>query len=249
MTGPSPRPSRGAPRPDVRRLHAVRLAAGALLGVGAALLVSCGSSGSGLIPTGSAGPLEGAFQAVAQAAREGDGDCTATEAAVRTMEGDFHRLPATIDAGLRSRLEEGVTHLSAHALTLCAEPLAPTTATTGTSTAKPTKPTRTTPTTTTGTQTTSTTGTTETPTTSTTGTAETPTTSAPTGTGGGVAAPSGEGHSGEGKAGSGQEGSGGGQSGAGAGAGGGTGAGEAGQGQTANPSFTGGGGTDQGAGQ
>jgi hypothetical protein len=249
VTVPSPtNPHSGARRRlDIRRRHAVRLAAAALLGVGAALLVSCGTSGSGLIPADSAGPLEGDFQAVAQAAREGDGDCTATEAAVHTMESDFHKLPTTVDAGLRGRLEEGVTHLSAHALTLCAQPLAQATATTGTSTTA--KPPRTTPTTTTttGTQTTSTISTGETPPTSTTGTGETPPTTAPTGTGGGTAAPSGEGRSGEGKAGSGQEGSGGGQSGA--GTGGGTGVGEAGQGQGADPSFTGPTPPGQGAGQ
>jgi hypothetical protein len=223
------------------------LPAAALLGVGAALLVSCGSSGSGLIPAGSAGPLEGDFRAVAQAAKEGNGDCTATETAVRTMEGDFHQLPATINAGLRGRLEEGVTHLSARALTLCTQPIAQATATTRTSTTA--KSTKTTPTTsTTGTQTTPTTST---PTTSTTATGETPTTSTPTGTGGGTAAPSGEGRSGEGGAGSGREGSGNGQGGAGAGTGGGTGVGEAGQGQSANPgpSPTGPAHPGQGAGQ
>lgn len=219
MTVRSPNPRRGDPRRlSIRRWSAVRVAAAALLGGAAALLVSCGSSGSGLIPTGNAGPLEGDFLAVAQAARAGDGDCTPTEAAIGRMESDLHTLPATVDGGLRSRLEEGVTHLSARALTLCAQPLAQATTTTGQSTIA--KPTRTTPTTstTTGTQTTPTTGT---QTTSTTSTGVTPTTSVPSGAGGGTPAPSSEGRAAEGEQG---------------GAGGGTGVGEAGQGQGANPS-------------
>jgi hypothetical protein len=222
VTVRSPNPRRGARRrpvirrPVIRRRHAARLSAAALLGVGAALLVSCGSSGSGLIPMGDAGPLEGDFQAVAQAAREGDGDCTATEAAIGRMESDLHTLPATVDAGLRGRLEEGTSHLRARALTLCAQPLAQATATTSQSTIA--KPTKTTPTTsTTGTQTTPTTST---PTTSTTSTGVTPTTSVPSGAGGGTPAPGSEGRAGEGEPGA---------------SGGGTGVGEAGQGQGANP--------------
>ena len=46
----------------------IRLAVVALLGAAAALLVSCGSSGKGLIPAANAGPLQEDFEAVAQAA-------------------------------------------------------------------------------------------------------------------------------------------------------------------------------------
>ncbi|HEY7961985.1 MAG TPA: hypothetical protein VID29_08700, partial [Solirubrobacteraceae bacterium] len=47
----------------------VRAAAACALGVTAALLVSCGSSTKGLIPTADAGPLQSDFEAVAQAAQ------------------------------------------------------------------------------------------------------------------------------------------------------------------------------------
>src|ERR1700681_1985530 len=43
-----------------------RLLVAGALGVGAALLVSCGSSGKGLIPTGNAGPLQSDYEAVAR---------------------------------------------------------------------------------------------------------------------------------------------------------------------------------------
>ena len=46
-----------------------------LLGVAAALLVSCGSSTAKLIPTADAGPLQRDFEEVAQAAEAGAGDC------------------------------------------------------------------------------------------------------------------------------------------------------------------------------
>jgi hypothetical protein len=174
-----------------------------LLGLGTALLVSCGSSGAGLIPEGNAGPLEADFQEVARAAQEGNGDCTATEAAIRKTESDFRALPATVDAGLHGRLEEGITHLGARARTLCAQPLARTTTTTG----QTTTTTRTTPTTGT-TQTTPTTGTSTAPATS---TGPTPTTSVPSGPGGGTPAPGAGGNEsqpGTGGAGNGQGGSG-----------------------------------------
>ena len=48
---------------------ALRAALAALLGVLAAVLISCGGSGAGLIPAGKAGPLQSDFEAVAQAAK------------------------------------------------------------------------------------------------------------------------------------------------------------------------------------
>jgi hypothetical protein len=147
----------------------------ALLGLAAALLISCGSSGKGLIPTADAGPLQSDFEAVSQAALSGNGSCSATEAAIAKTEQDFNALPAGVDGGLRSRLREGITNLSKRARELCAQPLTPaTTATTQ----------KTTPPATTTTTETSTTPTTTTPT----GTATTPATT-PTETGGGTAAP------------------------------------------------------------
>jgi hypothetical protein len=182
-----------------RRTTILRAALAALFGVAAALLVSCGSSGKGLIPAASAGPLQSDFEAVAQAAQNGDGNCTATAEAIRKTEQDFNSLPTTVDAGLREKLSQGITNLRSRALTLCAQPLPQTTATS----AAP-------PATTTKTQTATTQATTPTTSTPTTPTTTTPTTPSP---GGGTPAP-----------GAGDES----QPGAHAGQGGGTGAGEAG---------------------
>ena len=63
-----------------------------MLGVLAASLVACGSSGKGLIPTGDAGPLQSDFEAVVQAAENGDGSCSATESALLRTEQDFYDL-------------------------------------------------------------------------------------------------------------------------------------------------------------
>jgi cytoskeletal protein RodZ len=160
----------------VSRLIAL-LCAG-LLGVCAALLVACGSSGKGLIPAANAGPLQGDFEAVAQAAQSGEGSCTATEAAIAKTETDFAALPATVDSGLHKTLSLGIANLRRRALALCAQPLPQTTSTTKT----------TTPTTTTSNQITPTTTSTHTETTT---TSTTPATSTPTATtpGGGTPAP------------------------------------------------------------
>jgi hypothetical protein len=152
-----------------------RLLSAGVLGIGAALLVSCGTSGKGLIPTGNAGPLQSDFEAVARDAQNGNGRCAATEAALARTEHDFGALPATVDAGLRSRLREGITNLRTRALEVCAQPLPQATVTT------------TAPRTSTSTQTTPTTPTV----TQTTATQPAPATSTPTttGPGGGTPAP------------------------------------------------------------
>jgi cell division septation protein DedD len=149
---------------NVNRL--IRLLCAGLLGAAAALLVACGSSGKGLIPTANAGPLQSDFEAVAQAAQNGDGSCTTTEAALAKTEQDFAALPTTINRGLSKTLSEGISNLRRRALTLCAQPHpqatsstnAPTTTTstqtTPTTTTTPTTPTQTVPTTTTPTSTT-----------------------------------------------------------------------------------------------
>lgn len=159
-----PRPLEPRPRSSVTMPRPLRLLCAGLLGVLAAVLVSCGSSGAGLIPAQNADPLLSDFQAVERAAREGNGDCTATETAILTTERDYQRLPV-IDAGLRGRLHEGIAKLHELALEMCAQ-LHPQTTTTGaaTSTTKAPPPTSTT--------------TTETPTTPT----STTQTSPPTGT-------------------------------------------------------------------
>lgn len=114
-------------------LAVLRVCLAALLGVGVAVvLVACGDSGHGLIPEANAGPLQGDFEAVAQAAQTGNGDCAATTAAINKTERDFAALPATVDPGLRNRLSQGISNLRERALELCAEPLAPTTTTTST---------------------------------------------------------------------------------------------------------------------
>jgi hypothetical protein len=145
------------------------------LGLGAALLVSCGSAGKDLIPTGNAGPLQSDFEAVARDAQNGNGRCTATEAAIIKTEQDFGALPATVDAGLRSRLREGITNLRTHALEVCAQPLPQATVTT--TAPRTSTTTQTIPTTPTITQTT------------TTQTAPTTSTPTSTGPGGGTPAP------------------------------------------------------------
>jgi hypothetical protein len=174
----------------------IRAVSVALLGVAVAFLVSCGSSGSGLIPSANAGPLQSDFEAVARAAASGAGDCSATESALGKTEQDFLTLPATIDKGLHARLELGISNLRKRALAMCIQP-APT-ATSPTST-------ETTPTTTTSTETTTTT-TPSTTTTTPTSTETTPTTTTPPSQSGGTEA-SGE-SSGERGAGAAQEGTG-----------------------------------------
>jgi len=158
----------------------LRILLAGLLGVAAALLVACGSSGKGLIPTANAGPLQSDFEAVAQAAQTGEGSCTATEAAIAKTEADFADLPASVDKGLRKTLGLGIVNLRRRALALCVQPLPQSTITTSA------------PTTTTSTQTTPTTSThTEATTTQTT---PTPPPTPPTATtpNGGTAAPGSE---------------------------------------------------------
>jgi cytoskeletal protein RodZ len=180
------RPNPSAQRSSVRGVRgylSLRILLAGLLGVSAALLVACGSSGKGLIPTANAGPLQSDFEAVAQAAESGEGSCTATEAAIEKTESDFAALPAAVDAGLRKTLDAGIANLKRRALALCAQPLPQTTSTTKTST---------TPTTATSTQTTpapTTTTHTETSSQPTTPTATTPTATTP---GGGTPAPGSE---------------------------------------------------------
>lgn len=189
-----------------------RLLLAALLGVAAAVLVSCGGTGNGLIPAGNASPLENDFQAVAQAALQAGGSCGATESAIQKTESDLHALPADVNAGLRKRLQEGTANLAARARKLCAQPLGQSTTTTETTTTEKTTPAKTAPaktTPTTSTQTTTAetepTPTTETQSTAPTGGGTTPSSTTPA-PGGGVQAPgNGEGQAGgEGAQGNGQ---------------------------------------------
>jgi hypothetical protein len=124
-----------AVRPERLGRRVLRPSLTGLLGFACATLVACGSSGKGLIPAVNAGPLQSDFEEVAQAAKTGNGDCTATREAIAKTEADFQKLPASVDSGLRERLRVGLANLSSQARSLCAEPLAGvTTATTPTST-------------------------------------------------------------------------------------------------------------------
>ena len=128
MSGARARGSSGRPRGS---RAALRAGVACALGVAAALLVACGSSSKGLIPTADAGPLQSDFEAVAQAAQSGNGNCTATEVALVKTLRDFHQLPANVDAGLRSTLSQGIENLRTRALALCSQHIT-STATTGT---------------------------------------------------------------------------------------------------------------------
>jgi hypothetical protein len=152
----------------------------ASLGVLAALLISCSSSGKGLIPLSDAGPLQSDFEAVAQAAENGDGSCAQTESALLKTDQDFAALPTSVDTGLRSTLHQGIENLRSRSLALCAQPLPQSTITS------------TTPKTTTSTTTSTPTETESTET----QTTPAPETEGPSGPGGGTQAP-GETHVGE----------------------------------------------------
>ncbi len=141
-------------RRNVRsRLLAIVLAA--LLGVASAVLVACGSSGAGLIPAAQGGPLQSDIEAIEQAAEAGDGNCSATEAALLKADRDFAQLPSSVDSGLRDKIRLGLENLHKVAREACAQPLARTnTATTPKTTSTETTQTETTPPTTTSTTTT-----------------------------------------------------------------------------------------------
>ena len=172
------RDGQGHPRHLTARQRALRGALAGALGVAAALLVACGGSGAGLIPVANSGPLQSDFEAVAQAAQTGNGNCTETEAALAKTEQDFAALPSSVDSGLRNTLRQGIANLRIRATALCAQPLAQTN--TVPTVKIPTTP-RTT-TTTTDTAPTTSTATTPPPVT-------TPTTTVPSGSGGGTVAP------------------------------------------------------------
>ena len=126
----------------------IRLLVAALLGVAAAVLVSCGNSGKGLIPSANAGPLQSDFEAVAHAAETGEGSCAETESALGKTEQDFLRLPTTVDRGLHARLQLGLENLRKQALATCeqsAETKTTGTQTSSTSTATTSTNTETTP--------------------------------------------------------------------------------------------------------
>jgi hypothetical protein len=175
------RPSATRSAATRRLMIALRAALCAVLGVSAALLVACGSSGKSLIPMADAGPLRSDFEEVAQDAQNAEGNCDATTAALNKTAQDFAALPASVNQGLHAKLKVGIENLRERALALCAQPSTNTaTITTTTRTTTRTRPVSPSPPVT-STQTTPTTPT---------ATATTPT--PPAENGGGTAAPSGE---------------------------------------------------------
>ncbi len=141
-----------------RRLATVLLAA--LLGATTAGLAACGSSGGGLIPAAQATPLQSDIEAVEKAAEEGNGNCTATEAALLKTDQDYAALPRAVNSTLRGKLRLGIENLHKVAREACAQPLG---GTTTQSTPKTPAPTTTQSTPTPKTTTTTTTPTTPTP--------------------------------------------------------------------------------------
>jgi hypothetical protein len=126
------------------------------LGAGAATIAACGSSGGGgLIPASLGGPLHGDVEAVERAAESGNGDCTATEAALTKTKIDYGALPSSVNAELRSKIHIGIENLQKVATEACAQQLLQTkTATTPKTTSTASTETQTTPPTTSSTTTT-----------------------------------------------------------------------------------------------
>ena len=131
----------------MRRGTAAKAGLAAALGAAAAVLVACGSSGNGLIPSAQAGPLQSDIEAVERAAEEGNGNCTATEAALLKTDQDYAALPLSVNSTLRGKLRLGIENLHKVAREACAQPLggtttvtAPKTATTTTTPTTPTPP-------------------------------------------------------------------------------------------------------------
>jgi hypothetical protein len=162
------------------RMRPVPYVVAAILGVATSTAVGCGSTNQHLIPSGASSRLQADFDRVANAVAAGR--CAAASAGVQDAYNDYASLPATVDAGLRHRLKQGIDNLATRAPIQCAQAQTQTqTQPTTTETQPPTTGTTTTPppTTTTGTTTTP-------PPTTTTGTTTTPppTTTTPGGTGG-----------------------------------------------------------------
>ena len=126
----APRAADASHAPPARAAWLMRAVPATALGALAALLISCGSSGGGLIPIADAGPLQSDFEAVAQAAETGDGSCASTESALLRTEQDFAALPPSVDSALRETIRRGIDNLRTHALALCAQPLPQSTVTT-----------------------------------------------------------------------------------------------------------------------
>jgi len=113
----------------------LKLALAAILGLVTALLVACGGSGRGLIPSANAGPLKSDFDNVAAAV--GNGDCAGTRSALSQARSDLDALPATVDPRLRRKLSAGLRNLARNAVVDCAQNQPQTTTTQTTQTTAP----------------------------------------------------------------------------------------------------------------
>ena len=151
-----------------------------VLGVAAAALVACGSSGSSrrqFIPDRSAQRLSDALGDVRSAVD--DGDCTEAAQALARARGVLVNLPSSVSDRLVAQLREGLDNLRVIAPKECVKNRAKTQTQTTTETTTPETTTTTETTATTTTSTTPTTTTSTTPTTTTTTTPSTTTTTPP----------------------------------------------------------------------
>jgi hypothetical protein len=119
-----------------------RLTLAGCLAVVALVLVGCGGTGKGLIPSSLSEPLRADVDAVEQAAETGAGSCHDTESALLKLDQDFAALPASVNSGLRDSLRVGIANLRTRALAICAQPVQKTTST-NTQTSKTPPPTET----------------------------------------------------------------------------------------------------------
>ena len=157
------------------RMRVLPPLAALVVGSATALLVACGSDGR--IPAGDASSLTSALNQISSDFRAGQ--CVAAQRAVTKAENALLKLPDSVDASLRQRLQSGIQNLAAKVPEQCDQTQ---TQTQQTTTDTPTTDTGTTDTGTTDTGTTDT-GTTDTGTAPTTPTATTPTSSTGTTTG------------------------------------------------------------------
>jgi len=101
----------------MRRLvpHLLALA----LGVGAALLVACGGTTKGGIPSASAGDLKSQIEDVQQAVD--GGRCDEVSGQLRQVDQGIDELPATVDERLTQALRDAADKLRASAISECNE--------------------------------------------------------------------------------------------------------------------------------
>jgi hypothetical protein len=101
------------------RMRVLPYLVAALLGVGAAALVACGSDRQGLIPSSNAERLSSALSAVDRAVD--DGDCDAAGRALTRARGALVSLPESVNDRLVARLREGIENLEQVAPERCSQ--------------------------------------------------------------------------------------------------------------------------------